>query len=135
MVCGPFSLGADDVLEQVLPPEETVDFSARYEGADGQVGWREAEAKDGVLNSGKIFGRVWRVGYHLQYVHSPEERKALLRIGHNGGTRLWLNDAEAFYTHFRFHNYREESIPVVLRQGWNKLLIKSECMYKTTGIW
>lgn len=137
MVCGPFTIGLDDSIEKKFPPEREIRLSASYTEDvagrwEGPVRWREVEARNGAVDSQKAFGGTWRMGYHLQYIRSPEERKATLAVGHNGGCKAWLNDEEVFYAHKRHHNYNGKSpskIAVTLKRGWNKLLIKTEGMW------
>jgi len=131
MVIGPFSCGLDDGIEEAYPPEQGIDLTAsitvgRRSDVQEPLRWREAEAKDGVLGSQTFFGGVWRIGYHLQYVFSPDERRAALAIGNNGGCKAWLNDDLVHYRHLRHHGYRVRRRAVTLRKGWNMMLIKTE---------
>ena len=77
------------------------------------------------------------IGYHLQYVFSPDDRRVILATGHNGGCKAWLNGALVYHVHLRHYSrYLVVQTPIALKQGWNVLLIKTERTrsgWKTSG--
>ncbi len=136
-IVGPFDAPDDDRLQQVFPPESTLDLSAEYEGKDGKtIKWQRVERQitadteatdENYIEFHKIFGDYYlnAVAYALVYLQSPEERDVVLAIGSDDGEAVWLNDEEV-YRHDvgRPYTPKEDRVPVHLRKGANKLLLK-----------
>jgi hypothetical protein len=74
------------------------------------------------------------VSYGLVYVHSPEVRQAQIRVGSNDACKLWLND-RLVLKHYRLDDafLDRDMVTVVLRPGYNKLLIKVTNTFDETG--
>jgi|GEM_PF-4673838 len=143
LVLGPFApvtghpLDAPCVVETDIRP------------ADGQpVGdrvWRRVSSPLPYLD----FGAIWsdlpprdRVAYAAVYVYSPADRSVLLdrpdlvdlRLGADGGTKVWLNGMLLgrfdFVRPLVMDQDRIDAVP--LRRGWNTLVIK---LHNPAGAW
>ncbi len=65
------------------------------------------------------------VAYALVYVESPRKYSTQLGVGSNDGVRVWLNDKSVHNNPIlRPASPNEDIIPVTLKKGWNKILIK-----------
>ena len=66
-------------------------------------------------------------GYAACYVKSETERDAVLTIGSDDGYKIWLNgDMIGKLRTYRGCKPDENRIPVRLKAGWNRLLVKIE---------
>lgn len=66
-------------------------------------------------------------GYAACYVKSETERDAVLTIGSDDGYKIWLNgDMIGKLRAYRSCKPDENRIPVRLKAGWNRLLVKIE---------
>ncbi|HES59368.1 MAG TPA: tetratricopeptide repeat protein, partial [Caldithrix sp.] len=82
--------------------------------------------QDGYLDFNQNFSKSdWATAYAQTYVYVPEEHSVEIRIGSDESFKLWLND------NLVLSRYLESDIPfddatvkVVLRPGYNKLMIK-----------
>jgi len=127
-VIGPFDAPDMSFLQKVYPPEREIDPEGSYPGKDGRtVEWTriQTDTSGWVRLEDIIQPREKAVAYGLAYVHSPSERPAVMRIGSDDGVRIWLN-RELVHTHpaYRGAYPDQDTVPVHLRKGWNRLLIK-----------
>jgi hypothetical protein len=69
--------------------------------------------------------KLYSVAYCRTFIHSPDDRKALLLIGSDDGMRVWFNDS-LILSHkcFRGAVPDNDVIKIRLHKGPNKLLIK-----------
>lgn len=73
-----------------------------------------------------VFGsQSYAVAYACAYINSPVTVDALLKIGSDDGVKVWLN-GENVWTKSVFRGYQvdQDVVPVTLKAGWNRLLIK-----------
>jgi len=128
---GPFENHGDGTKDTVLPPEtEPIDLAKTYVGKGGKrVAWRKRERPANlkptspfVLNFGDGRNAAF---YALTWIRSPEARDAVLGIGSDDGVVAWLNDERihARLVH-RGHVAKSDKVPVKLKAGLNKLLLK-----------
>ena len=133
-VIGPFDNSGDERyrvgLTTVYEPEREIDIERTYQSVERkQVRWKKASTNsDGYVNLNTLFMPNDRtVAYGLAYVHSPDDRDAVLYLGSDDGVRVWLNsqlvhDKPAL----RPATPDQDTIPLFLRKGWNTLLVKVE---------
>ncbi len=125
---GPFDAPDMNSLQIASPPEEEAALQKRYPGKNGtEVGWKRVRAgPTGSINLNEIFQPNEQViAYGLAYVHSPDRRSTHILLGSDDGVRVWLND-ELIHSHpvYRAHSPDQDKVRVVLKAGWNKVLIK-----------
>ncbi len=136
-VVGPFDNPWSQGLDQVFPPEEKIDLTAKYKGAGGrEVAWRTAvrEIKPGAdltaefaIDGDKFYGEHFDgvVAYALTYLHAPQDMDAVLAVGSDDGVAAWLNGKEVHCVLIgRPYSSRQDRVPVRLRKGTNTLLLK-----------
>ncbi|MDP6524034.1 MAG: hypothetical protein QGH15_07415 [Kiritimatiellia bacterium] len=128
---GPFDNKGDGTVDTVLPPEtEPIDLAKSYAGKGGKrIAWQKREwpatlqpTSNFVLNFGDNRNSA---AYALTWIDSPTARDAILAVGSDDGVVVWLNDerVHANLVH-RGHESKSDKIPVKLKTGRNKLLLK-----------
>lgn len=125
---GPFDAPDMTYLHTAYPPEREILLKKKYTGKNDLVlEWKRIQAEEsGFINLARLLHpNEQAIAYGLTYVFSPESRKAHLLIGSDDGVRIWLND-NLIHSNpaYRGAYPDQDTIPVVLRKGWNKLLIK-----------
>ncbi|MEE9166524.1 MAG: glycoside hydrolase family 172 protein [Candidatus Neomarinimicrobiota bacterium] len=125
---GPFEAPDMTFLQVPYPPESQIDLQKKYPGADStDVSWEVFQAgPSGYIRLDNLFTRNERsIVYGLVYLFSPDERKSQILLGSDDGVRLWLNDV---LTHnnpaYRGAYPDQDRVDVLLKKGWNKLLVK-----------
>ncbi len=90
------------------------------------IGWKEILTNErGRVDLAKIYGSlVSPVGYALAFVDSPDERLTYLRFAVNDYGRIWLN-GKTIGKDVYFWEDGEVTIPVWLKKGKNKIMVKS----------
>ncbi|HNT34940.1 MAG TPA: hypothetical protein PKH07_08085, partial [bacterium] len=74
-----------------------------------------------------------RIAYLRTLVWSPEQKKAQIEIGSDDGVKVWLNDEVVHSKNVgRGCTPGEDKARVVLKEGWNRLLVK---VSNYTGGW
>lgn len=125
---GPFNAPDMTCLQTSYFPENEIDLSKRYSGKKGvSVGWEKIQAdQTGYIRlENKIDPPENAIVYGYVNVHSPVDLKTVLLVGSDDGVRVWLNDG-LVHTNpaYRGAYPDQDQIPVALKKGWNKLLIK-----------
>ena len=125
---GPFDAPDMSYLLQFYPPETDTDLSKKHQGkTKTPVGWKKVQAEEtGFIRLERLLEpNEQAIAYGLVYVYSPEERETLILLGSDDGVRVWMND-ELIHTNpaYRGAYPDQDRIPVKLRSGWNKLLVK-----------
>ncbi len=125
---GPFNAADMDDLSTVYPPETEASPSKSYQGKDGAtVGWQtfRADASGYVRLDDLIRPNEQAVVYGLAYVFSPDDRTAPLLLGSDDGVRVWVNGG-LVHTNpiYRAAEPDLDRVSVLLKKGWNKVLIK-----------
>ena len=125
---GPFNAADMDDLSTVYPPETEASPSKSYQGKNGAtVGWRtfRADASGYVRLDDLIRPNEQAIVYGLAYVFSPDDRTAPLLLGSDDGVRVWVN-GELVHTNpvYRAAEPDLDRVSVLLKKGWNKVLIK-----------
>jgi hypothetical protein len=125
---GPFDAPDMDALQLVYPPEKEVALKGHYRGKSGvEVSWKKVSAEPGGLLDlyGLFVPHEQVIAYGLAYVHSPDNRTTHILLGSDDGVRVWLND-ELIHSNpvYRSHSPDQDRARVMLKRGWNKVLIK-----------
>ncbi|MBN1916786.1 MAG: DUF3857 domain-containing protein [Verrucomicrobia bacterium] len=128
LVIGPFDNEGRAGFDAVYAPENLIDLDAAVPGKERPARWRPYP--DGLGSAFIQLGTVMRpqtnvAAYALTLVHSPAEQPAALRFGTDDAVKIWLDDAPA-YADRSYHGatFDQAAVGVMLRQGWNKLLVK-----------
>src|SRR5262249_16722814 len=128
-IVGPFDNGAGDAgLDQVFPPEKSVDLKAEYKGKSGTVGWRTVRPNaQGYVDLQAHYSaeRPQIVSYLFRAIESPADQEALILLGADDGCKLWVND-QLVHTDRRHVAAVPEAdtIKVHLKKGTNRILLK-----------
>ncbi len=117
-------------LDTMYPPEKEIDLDKTYLGADSQrVRWQRVKTPpDGRVHLWDKFKPYELVvAYALTYIYSPKEQTVPLLIGSDDGIKVFLNDRPVFRKLLvRISMPDQDRIPLHLKKGWNKLLLKIE---------
>ncbi len=132
LVLGPFDNADDQALGREILPEAAVTPDA--EEAVSDRAWALATATAGFLDlAGALSPSSQVVAYAHAYVFSPEESPALLALGADDGSKVFLNGLLVFEDHSH-HAARKDAtmVKVLLQKGWNRLLVKVD---QGVGAW
>ena len=137
-VCGPFALQApavNDPGQDHLIGFET-DFlkpcggemKMRRPCANAGLKWRLFHASDSVVNLDQAVSTAdFVVAYAFREWEEPLDRPAILALGSNDGCRVWLNGEQIWdFAPGRGVRPDQDLIPVLLKKGSNRLLLKIE---------
>jgi hypothetical protein len=127
-VVGPFDAPDMDALAVAYPPEQQPVLSKRYTGKNGlDVTWTTVRAEaSGYVRLDRLLQPAEKaVAYALAYVRSPSDRTARMLVGSDDGVRIWVN-GELIHSNpiYRGAAPDQDNVPVRLRKGWNKVLVK-----------
>ena len=125
---GPFAAADMDDRQTVYPPEKETAPAKAYKGKGGaDVGWRTVRADDSgyVRLDDRVRPNEQVLVYGLVYVFSPDDRGAPLLLGSDDGVWVWVN-GELVHTNpaYRAAAPDQDRVPVRLKKGWNKVLLK-----------
>jgi hypothetical protein len=125
---GPFDAPDMDSLTTAYPPEREVDRVKSYPGKGGRpVSWRRVQGSpSGYMNLLDLVQPPEQIiVYALGYVRAPEDMTATLLLGSDDGVRVWVNEALVHSNPaYRPSDPDQDLVPVKLRKGWNKVLLK-----------
>ncbi len=133
LVVGPFASppvakALSPALDTVYGPERDPAPDASYAGFGGaRVAWRRAQARaDGRVDLRPLFTpQDWVLAYAQAFLYSPTERPATLLLGADDAHILWLNGGKVSERQGRHISEPDDvAIPVQLRAGWNRVLLK-----------
>jgi hypothetical protein len=117
-------------LDSVFPPEISIDTNMVYSGLEGKpIRWKYVNTpEDGYLSLRKyVAPNELVVTYALTYVYSLKEKDVLLYAGSDDGMKVIVNNKEVYrFLGIRIAEPDQVTIPVHLRVGWNKILLKVE---------
>jgi hypothetical protein len=116
-------------LDIPYPPEQEVDVNKKYQGVDNKpVGWTlDKTPANGRMDLYKYDPYELVVVYALTYIYSPKAQTLPLLFGSDDGAKVFLNDKEIYrYLAIRISEPDQDLIPLELKTGWNKLLLKIE---------
>ncbi len=132
-VVGPFAApgladgNLDRALAAPLEPERNPALDASYAVDGARAAWRPAHAQpDGRIDLKRLYTPGdWVLAYGQAFLYSPDARAATLLLGADDGHVLWLNGEKVSERTGRHPSVPDEVvIPVQLRAGWNRVLIK-----------
>lgn len=127
-VIGPFDNTDGVGFGSVYPPETETGLSREYTGKNGPVAWFKPTMgrMDGLVDLAALLGRhPWTVAYAATTVQSPEDRRMELRVGSDDDIKAWLNDDLVLSRQVDRAAFPDQDIvPVTLRKGDNRLLLK-----------
>ena len=127
-VVGPFDAPDMDALALAYPPERQTGLSEKYSGKNGlNVSWTTVQAEaSGYVRLDRLLQPAEKaVAYAMAYVRSPSDRTARMLVGSDDGVRIWVN-GELIHSNpvYRGAAPDQDNVPVTLRKGWNKVLVK-----------
>jgi len=128
LVCGPFDNAEKRGHDRTYGPEESFDPTATYEGRNRKVGWEPIPVRSewGYVDL-KAYVRPWAESstYLAAVIESESQTRALLRVGHAGALKAWINGTPAINSN-RYHGAFPDQVAsqIELRQGKNLLLLK-----------
>ncbi len=125
---GPFEAPDMNHLQTAYPPEAELNLKKKYKGKNNTtIGWEKIQAAEsGFINLARILEpNEQTIAYGLAYVHSPNAFATHLLLGSDDGVRLWLN-GKLIHSNpaYRGAYPDQDKIPIVLKKGWNTILIK-----------
>lgn len=130
-VTGPYPMG----IRELCPPEIDPDPSKPVHAIDPKAGLSDAPAAWKSVTPGAVHwldvktalgGATEGTAYLLNYVYSPDERTAMLRVGFEKGVRVWLNGDFMFESEQAgMYLGDDRRVPLALKPGRNVLLIKT----------
>jgi len=91
---GPFDNVAFKGFDSIYPPEEKLDYTARYEGQKGEVAWDKvvSDHEYGIINIAKQIAPYKGATMYLATdFHSPAARSVELRLGTPNAWKIWVN--------------------------------------------
>ena len=123
MYAGPYfeeGLSVSDVYEHVFPAEPPL---------AGEVEWKPLPISDTsrpwVFDLEQTLGGSDRCIYARTWVWSDADRAARLVAGSDDAIKIWLGDELVHANEvYRGHQPFEDQVPVKLRRGWNRLIVK-----------
>jgi hypothetical protein len=128
LVVGPFDGG----IKEVQPPESALELDKELAGKSGGVRWKSADAfvrpqgagKAAFFDLDQLFKPKDNVSaYLLIHVKAPLPMSAQLLLGYDDGCKVWLNGS-VVHTGESPKKADEVAVPVKLKEGWNRLLVK-----------
>jgi tetratricopeptide (TPR) repeat protein/transglutaminase-like putative cysteine protease len=124
-------------FETKHPPEEKIDFGARYPGAVVEIGWRREPPRGawGTLSLSELFTpSQWALAYAVGAVRAPAAGDYELRLWVTTATKVWVNGGLVFESPELDTGGSLDvvTLPVRLRQGANRVLVKTA---QRTGRW
>ena len=130
LLAGPFDNERGTGFEQRYPPEqEAFAPDARWPGKVRPVTWRPqpvAAPPDGVIDLDELFRPDDQgLAYALTWLFAEAETPVALRLGSDEAARMWVNRVEvSAFAGRRPLRADQDEVGVVLRPGWNELLLE-----------
>lgn len=128
-IIGPFDNGAGDAgLDEVFPPEKSIDLKASYAGKTSKLTWKQVkpDVKGYVDLQAYFSGQSDQiVSYVYREFESPVDQEAVVFLGTDDGCKLWIN-GKLVHTN-REHRAaipEQDSVKVPLTKGKNTVLLK-----------
>ncbi|MCG9129733.1 hypothetical protein JT359_19255 [Candidatus Poribacteria bacterium] len=139
MVLGPFPKVATDKDTTAFSPEDPINLSESYVGKDGKtIRWNEVEVKtSGLLDLRANIGMdTGVVGYAFTYVYAPRDMDTVLLLGSDETVNVWLNGLKIHQKNvYRRITQDADTIPCLLKAGWNEVLCSVEQNSWTWGLY
>lgn len=117
-------------IDIAYPPENDINLDAVYKGAENQpVRWQLIKTPEsGYFNLVPFFKPYELVvAYALTWIWSPKPQTVPLLFSSDDGSKVFLNNQQLYrFLQVRIAAPDDERIPLHLKKGWNKLLLKIE---------
>jgi len=122
-VAGPFSekgVEVQGLFDLVFEPEKNKNYA---DWKDIPVGKEGFDA--GTVDFEKIFGTEQSVVYLQTNVWTEKSQNVLFELGSDDGIKVWVNDKLVHSNNIeRGLEHAQDIVEVVLKKGWNKVLMK-----------
>jgi HEAT repeat protein len=123
-VAGPYRLADKDyaaLFDIAFPPESPAGAETKWTalapGSDATRPW--------LMDLLKAVGGQQCVAYARTWIHSDQQRDAVLELGSDDGVKVWLNDNQVYALNVaRPLQPGSDKVNVRLKAGWNPLLLK-----------
>jgi hypothetical protein len=116
-------------LDMVFPPENEFNPTKTYQGVNNQVvGWTlDKTPASGRMDLYKYNPFELVIVYAVTFIYSPADQTLPLLLGSDDGVKVLLNDKEIHRVLvIRVAEPDQDRVPVNLKKGWNKLMLKIE---------
>lgn len=125
-IIGPFDNTGGKGFDAVYPPEEEIDLEATYEGKGGDVHWKKARFRDGIVYSLNRFGQSDEcVCYLHRQIESSKATSVRVSLGSDDGIVVWLNGEKLLARDIsRGAAADQDFVTLNLKEGLNDLLLK-----------
>jgi tetratricopeptide (TPR) repeat protein len=134
-LAGPFDNRDKAGFATAYDPENGVDFTQALAGRNRRVRWFQntAVSYDGRMDLAEVFEpRTHVVAYAVTFVKAEQPGWRVLRLGCAGACSVWVNDARAgAVSDYNDFGADKLVVPVHLRKGWNKILLKTGVVEET----
>ncbi|HXE30248.1 MAG TPA: tetratricopeptide repeat protein, partial [Terriglobales bacterium] len=126
---GPFDNSSPSAIATPQGPENSINFTAEYQGKQHSVRWRTVpySATRGELELSSYFSPAQSASaYLVSWVRSPAAQSVALRLRDSGSTRLWVNGHLAFDEQgvHSTRGFDQHAAGAHLAAGWNEILAK-----------
>ncbi len=136
---GPFDNVGLKGFDTAYPPEEKLDFAAKYEGQKGEVAWDKTttDHEYGIVNVAKqIAPYKGAAMYMTTEFHSPTARSVEFRLGTPNAWKIWVDGKQLFgrdeyHRGMALDQYRVRG---EVKAGANTILLKL-CQNEQTEEW
>jgi len=133
-IAGPFPNPRDTTkgtigLDSAYAPETDTSLAGTYAGVDGgPVRWQNMSTPaSGYIDLMFFDPNVNVVAYASTFVWSPSDQTLPLFLGSDDGAKVFLNGVQVFrLLTIRGPSPDQNRVPLALRTGWNRLLLKIE---------
>jgi hypothetical protein len=126
---GPFDSTENKGYDIAYPPEQKVDFAAKYAGKMGEVEWQEYRTEDeyGIVDLAKATApHKGAVTYAATEFDSPADRTVDIRLGTPNAWKLWVN-GKLIFARDEYHRgmqIDQYKVQAQLQRGRNVILLK-----------
>lgn len=129
-VIGTWDNDQDKGFDLVFPPEKEIKLQASYPGRHVDIFWRGTYPRsvaDGSINLRELlYPNRWSVAYLASALDVKAQGRFELRIMTSDALKIWINGVHVFENrHISRELFDGIVVPVVLRSGVNRILIKS----------
>lgn len=139
MVLGPFSEVDKDRDKTSFSPDEPINLTESYVGKNAKtILWHEVETRsNGMLDLRADIGMdTGVIGYAFTYVYAPKDMDTVLLLGSDETVNVWLNGTKIHEKNvYRRITRDADTIPCLLKAGWNEVLCSVEQNSWTWGLY
>jgi len=141
-VVGPFTNEADVALRRPYDPEKRPTLKATYKSGGRELSWKKASiGKQGYLELGtQLKASSFQCGYAMCWVKSEKAMRGWLFVSSHNVISAWLNEEQVLenavpgHRRLRRRGPRQITpVPLSLKPGWNRLLVKCAARLEEMG--